>query len=215
MPNQPNNPLKAELQFGINQLGLILDREIQEKLLAFLALLVKWNKVYNLTAIRDPQQMVSHHLLDSLAVLPHLAAGRWLDVGCGAGLPGLVIAICQPHWQVTLLDSNSKKTGFVQQAIIELGLRNAEVRCARVEDFQVTEKYDGIISRAFTELGDFLRVTRHLLADGGRWVAMKGLPEQELAGVPADCAVEQIVPLAVPGLDAARCLVIATRGRAT
>lgn len=215
MPNQLNNRIAEELQRGINQLGLSLDSEIQEKLLAFLALLVKWNKVYNLTAIRDPQQMVSHHLLDSLAVLPHLFAGRWLDVGCGAGLPGLVLAICRPDWHVTLLDSNSKKTGFVQQAIIELGLRNAQVRCARVEDFQSTEKYNGIISRAFTELGDFLRVTRHLLADGGRWVAMKGLPEQELAGVPADCTVEHIVPLVVPGLDAARCLVIATRGQAT
>ncbi len=214
MPNQPNNLLSAELQRGISQLGLSLDGDTQARLLAFLALLVKWNKTYNLTAIRDPMLMVRHHLLDSLAVLPHLAAGRWLDVGCGAGLPGLVIAICQPDWQVTLLDSNSKKTGFVQQVIIELGLRNAEVRCARVEDFQVTGKYDGIISRAFTELGDFLRVTRHLLAEDGRWVAMKGLPEQELAGVPEDCAVEQIVPLKVPGLDAARCLVIATRGRA-
>lgn len=215
MPNQPNNLLSAELQSGINQLGLSLDGDTQARLLAYLALLVKWNKTYNLTAIRDPQQMVSHHLLDSLAVLPHLAGGRWLDVGCGAGLPGLVLAICQPDWHVTLLDSNSKKTGFVQQAIIELGLRNAQVRCARVEDFQVTEKYNGIISRAFTELGDFLRVTRHLLADGGRWVAMKGLPEQELASVPADCTVERIIPLVVPGLDAARCLVIATRGQAT
>lgn len=211
MPNQLNNHLATELQRGINRLGLSLDSDTQTRLLAYLALLVKWNKTYNLTAIRDPMLMVSHHLLDSLAVLPHLAAGRWLDVGCGAGLPGVVIAICKPHWQVTLLDSNSKKTGFVQQAIIELGLRNAEVRCARVEDFQVTVKYSGIISRAFTELGDFLRVTRHLLADDGRWVAMKGLPEQELAGVPADCAVEQIVPLEVPGVDAARCLVIVAR----
>ncbi|MFA6970181.1 MAG: 16S rRNA (guanine(527)-N(7))-methyltransferase RsmG [Gallionella sp.] len=215
MQNQLNSRIAEELQSGINQLGISLSSENQEKLLDYLALLVKWNKVYNLTAIRDPQQMVSHHLLDSLAVLPHLAAGRWLDVGCGAGLPGLVLAICQPDWSVTLLDSNSKKTGFVQQAIIELGLRNANVCCARVENFQVPDKFDGIISRAFTELGDFLRVTRHLLADNGRWVAMKGLPEQELAGVPADCTVEQIIPLSVPGLDAARCLVIATRGQAT
>lgn len=211
MPNQHNNPLSADLESGIALLGLSVSSETQEKLLDYLALLIKWNKVYNLTAIRDPKLMVSHHLLDSLAVLPHLHAGRWLDVGCGAGLPGLVLAICQPDWSFTLLDSNSKKTGFVQQVIIELGLRNVQVRCARVEDVDAADKYQGIISRAFTELGDFLRITRHLLADEGRWVAMKGLPEKELAGVPEDCSVEQIIPLEVPGLDAARCLVIARR----
>lgn len=209
MPNQINNTLADALQRGILQLGLTVGGETQQKLLDYLVLLVKWNRVYNLTAIRDPNQMVSHHLLDSLAVMPHLNAGRWLDVGCGAGLPGLVLAICQPDWHITLLDSNSKKTGFVQQAIIELGLSNAEVRCARVEDFKATERFDGIISRAFTELGDFLRVTRHLIADNGRWVAMKGSPEQELPGVPEDCSVERIIKLAVPGLDAARCLVVA------
>lgn len=210
MPNSINNPLSEELQRGILQLRLSVDMDTWRKLLDYLALLVKWNKVYNLTAIRDPRQMVSHHLLDSLAVLPHLTAGRWLDVGCGAGLPGLVLAICQPDWHFTLLDSNSKKTGFVQQAIIELGLKNVQVRCARVENIEVEEKFDGIISRAFTELGDFLKITRHLLADDGRWVAMKGLPEQELAGVPDDCLVEDVITLCVPGLDAARSLVIAT-----
>jgi 16S rRNA (guanine527-N7)-methyltransferase len=209
MPN--HNSISAALQQGILQLELAINAETQEKLLDYLALLTKWNKVYNLTAIRDPQQMVSHHLLDSLAVIPHLYNGRWLDVGCGAGLPGLVLAICQPDWSITLLDSNSKKTGFVQQAIIELGLRNAQVCCARVEDFQQGQRYDGIISRAFTELGDFLRLTRHLLAENGHWVAMKGLPEQEIPGVPTDCAVERIIPLNVPGLNAARCLVIATQ----
>ena len=202
--------LAEELQQGIKQLGLSIDDETQKKLLAYLALLVKWNKVFNLTAIRDPQQMVSHHLLDSLAVLPHIDAGRWLDVGCGAGLPGVVIAIVRPDLQVTMLDSNSKKTGFVQQAIIELGLQNAEVKCARVEDFQPSEKFDGIISRAFTELGDFLRITRHLISPAGRWVAMKGLAEHELAGVPSDCKIESVIKLAVPGLNAARSLVIAT-----
>lgn len=209
MPN--NNSISAALQQGIVKLELGINSETREKLLDYLALLIKWNKVFNLTAIRDPQQMVSHHLLDSLAVIPHLYKGRWLDVGCGAGLPGLVLAICQPDWNITLLDSNSKKTGFVQQAIIELGLRNAQVCCARVEDYQQVDKYDGIISRAFTELGDFLRLTRHLLAENGRWVAMKGLPEQELPGVPKDCEVERIIPLNVPELNAARCLVIATQ----
>ncbi|MDO8351195.1 MAG: 16S rRNA (guanine(527)-N(7))-methyltransferase RsmG [Gallionella sp.] len=217
MPGQLNNrmSLAEGLERGIIQLGMQISSETQVKLLDYLALLVKWNKVYNLTAIRDPQQMLSHHLLDSLAVIPHLGAGRWLDVGCGAGLPGLVLAIVQPEWQFVLLDSNSKKTGFVQQAVIELGLRNVQVRCARVEEYKTTDPFDGIISRAFTALGDFLQITRHLIAPQGRWVAMKGLPEDELAGVPDDCIMEKIIPLRVPGLDAARCLVIATpRGEA-
>ena len=196
------------LQHGIEQLGLALSSETQGKLLDYVALLHKWNKVYNLTAIRDPQQMVSNHLLDSLAVIPHLWAGRWLDVGCGAGLPGVILAIAQPEWQFVLLDSNSKKTSFVQQAVIELGLHNVSVQCARVEQWQPAEKFDGIISRAFTGLGDFLRSTQHLIAPQGRWVAMKGVPEQELADVPDECRVESIIPLQVPGLNAARSLVI-------
>lgn len=202
--------LGEELQHGIAELGIALDAEAQRKLLDYLALLNKWNRVYNLTAIRDPQQMVSHHLLDSLAVMPHLWAGRWLDVGCGAGLPGLVLAVAQPDWQFALLDSNSKKTSFVQQAVIELGLRNVSVHCTRTEEWRPAERFDGIISRAFSELGEFLRSTRHLLAQHGHWVAMKGAPQGELAGVPDGCRVEQVIPLQVPGLHAARSLVIAT-----
>ena len=202
--------LAEELQHGSAQLGIALGVDAQGKLLDYLALLHKWNKVYNLTAIRDPQKMVSHHLLDSLAVLPHLRPGRWLDVGCGAGLPGLVLAVAQPDWQFTLLDSNSKKTGFVQQAIIELGLRNVSVCCARVEEWQTAERFDVIISRAFSELGEFLRCTRHLMAPHGRWAAMKGAPQQELAELPGGCRVERVIPLQVPGLHAARSLVIAT-----
>jgi 16S rRNA (guanine527-N7)-methyltransferase len=199
-----------ELKRGSEKLGISLSAEEQNKLLDYLALLHKWNKFYNLTAIRNPQQMVSHHLLDSLAVMPYLWAGRWLDVGCGAGLPGLVLAISKPDWQFCLLDSNSKKTSFVQQAIIELGLRNATVHCGRVEDWRPNELYDGIISRAFTELGSFLRSTRHLIAAHGRWAAMKGAPEHELVGLPSGCNVESVIPLQVPGLQAARSLVIAT-----
>ncbi len=207
--------LAQELERGIAELGLSVSAEQQQKLLDYVALLHKWNKVYNLTAIRDPQQMVSHHLLDSLAITPYLWFGRWLDVGCGAGLPGVVMAIIQPDWQVTLLDSNSKKTGFVQQVIIELGLKNVSVQCVRVEDFQAVEKFDGIVSRAFTELGDFLRVTHHLLAPMGRWAAMKGWAEKELASMPDDCAVEKIVELKVPGLEAARSLVVVARKEAS
>lgn len=208
--NLPNElkPAPEELQRGCEQLGIALSEEAQHKLLEYVALLHKWNKVYNLTAIRDPLQMVSNHLLDSLAVMPYLWAGRWLDVGCGAGLPGVVLAIAQPEWQFTLLDSNSKKTGFAQQAVIELGLKNVKVQCARVEEWQPAEKYDGIISRAFAGLGEFLRSTRHLIAPQGRWVAMKGEATKEMADVPDECIVEKVIQLNVPRLHAARSLVI-------
>ncbi len=198
-----------ELRHGIARLGITLCGDAQGKLLDYLALLHKWNKVYNLTAIRDPQQMVSHHLLDSLAVLPHLWAGRWLDVGCGPGLPGLVLAVARPDWRFALLDSNSKKISFVQQAVIELGLHNVSVHCERVNEWQPAERFDGIISRAFSELGEFLRGTHHLMAPHGRWAAMKGAPQQELADMPDGCRVERMIPLQVPGLNAARSLVIA------
>jgi 16S rRNA (guanine527-N7)-methyltransferase len=204
------NPAE-ELKNGSEQLGISLSAEMQDRLLDYLALLHKWNKIYNLTAIRDPQQMVSNHLLDSLAVVPYLWEGRWLDVGCGSGLPGLVLAITKPEWQFSLLDSNSKKTSFVQQAIIELGVQNATVFCARAEHWQAPILFDGIISRAFADLGKFLRSTRHLAAPHGRWAAMKGMAEkQELAGMPEGCRVESIIPINVPGLQAARSLVIAT-----
>lgn len=200
--------LASDLSSGITQLGVNVAAEQQQKLLDFLALLHKWNKVYNLTAIREPEQMVSNHLLDSLAVLPHLWPKRWLDVGCGAGLPGVVLAIMRPEWSFTLLDSNSKKTSFVQQVCIELGLRNVEVCCGRIEEWQVAEKYDGITSRAFAETAEFVALSRHLLAREGRWAAMKGMPEQELTRLPEGVLVEQIIPLQVPNLEAARCLVV-------
>jgi 16S rRNA (guanine527-N7)-methyltransferase len=203
---------EEKLQLGSAQLGVLLSAEMCIKLLDYLALLDRWNKVYNLTAIRDPQQMVSNHLLDSLAVAPYLWPGRWLDAGCGAGLPGVVLAVVKPEWHFTLLDSNSKKTSFVQQAIIELKLRNVAVYCARVEEWQTTERFDGIISRAFTGLGEFITKTRGLITSHGRWAAMKGIAEQELASVPPGCRVERVIPLQVPGLQAARSLVIATCG---
>ena len=205
-----NMQLAELLQNGIIEMDLQVGNDLQVKLLDYVNLLQKWNKVYNLTAIRDPKQMVIHHLLDSLAILPYIKAESWLDVGCGAGLPGLVLAIVRPDLQFTLLDSNTKKTSFVQQAIIELGLKNAQVFSSRVESFQTKIKFDGIISRAFTELGDFLTVTRHLISSQGYWLAMKGLPEQELLSVPDYCKVETVVTLNVPGLDAARSLVIIT-----
>jgi len=200
--------LAQELSHGIRQLGLDIPIATQQNMLVYLELLQKWNKVYNLTAIRQPEQMVTHHLLDSLAVLPHLWSGRWLDVGCGAGLPGLVLAMARPEWKFTLLDSNSKKTSFVQQAIIDLKLSNVNVCCARSEEWEPNEKFDGIISRAFAELADFVAATRHLLADGGRWIAMKGHLERDLKLLPADIKIEQTISLQVPGLKAARHLAV-------
>ncbi|ADE13216.1 16S rRNA (guanine(527)-N(7))-methyltransferase RsmG [Sideroxydans lithotrophicus] len=200
--------LEKELAAGIAQMGLEVTPEQQVKLLDYLALLQKWNGVYNLTAIRQPEQMVSNHLLDSLAVLPYLWPRRWLDVGCGGGLPGIVLAVMRPEWSFTLLDSNSKKIGFIQQAAIELDLQNVEVRCERVEQWQVQQKFDGIISRAFAEVADFVRLSRHLLKDDGRWAAMKGAPEQELARLPDGIKVEKVITLQVPKLKAARSLVV-------
>lgn len=200
--------LAQELTGGCTALGVEVTPEQRQKLLDYLVLLHKWNKVYNLTAVREPEQMVSNHLLDSLAVLPHLWPRRWLDVGCGGGLPGFVLAVMRPDWSFTLLDSNSKKTGFVQQAAIELGLRNVQVHCGRVEQWQPEQKYDGIISRAFAEMAEFVSLTRHLLAEEGKWAAMKGSPEQELAKLPAGIEVEQVISLRVPKLEAARSLVV-------
>jgi 16S rRNA (guanine527-N7)-methyltransferase len=200
--------LAQDLARGIGQLKLDVTQQQSEKLLAYLALLQKWNSIYNLTAIRQPEKMVSGHLLDSLAVLPYLWPGRWLDVGCGGGLPGIVLATMRPDWSFTLLDSNSKKTGFVQQAAIELGLRNVEVRCERVERYVPEEGFDGIISRAFADTADFIKLTQHLLVDGGRWAAMKAAPQRELARLPIGIRVEKVVELHVPELEAVRSLVV-------
>jgi len=203
-----SSDLARELGQGIAALGLAIPDAAQQDMLRYLALLQKWNKVYNLTAIRNPEQMLTHHLLDSLSVVPHLWRGRWLDVGCGAGLPGLMIAMAKPECQVVLLDSNSKKTSFVQQAIIELKLQNAQVFCARAEEWGRDATFDGIISRAFAEMADFVAATRHLLAPGGRWIAMKGHVERERKALPGDIRIDQTIALQVPGLTGARSLVI-------
>lgn len=202
--------LGDSLHAGTAALGLALSPEQERKLLDYLALLVKWNAVYNLTAVRDPEAMVTQHLLDSLAVLPHLAGVRSLvDVGAGAGLPGIPLAIARPDLAVTLTDSNHKKTAFMQQACLELGLGNARVICERIERVQLESKADAVISRAFSELKEFARLAGHLIAPGGRLLAMKGVyPHEELAQLPADVKVEQVIPLAVPGLDANRHLVV-------
>lgn len=196
------------LQFGLEKIGLELDKQIQEKMLAYLALMRKWNAAYNLTAITGEREMVIYHLLDSLAVLPYLWKGKWLDVGCGAGVPGAILAMARPEWDFTLLDSNRKKTSFVQQAIIELGLSNARVYTARVEDWKTAERFDGIIARAFADFDKFTRLTEHLLTEKGRWAAMRGKREDNLS---CRYRVEQQIAIVVPTLDAARSLVIASR----
>lgn len=199
------------LTAGLHNLGLELPEALQQKLLAFRDLLLKWNKTYNLTALRDPEQAISHHLLDSLAILPHVGNGSLLDVGSGGGLPGIPLAITRPELSVSMVDTVQKKTTFLQQAAIELSLRNVTVHHARVEEMQ--GQYEQISSRAFAEIGLFISLTRHLLAPGGRWLAMKGQrPDDELKALPADITVEAIVPLTVPGLDAERHLIILKAG---
>ena len=204
------NILQEILHAGITALSLDLSAEQEAKLLAYVALIEKWNKVYNLTAVREPEAMVTQHLLDSLAVLPHLGAAKSLvDVGAGAGLPGIPLAIARPDLQVTLSDSNHKKTTFMQQACVELGLSNATVVCERVERVQLAQKADVVTSRAFSELKEFARLAAHLVAPGGRMLAMKGVyPHEELAQLPANIKAERVIPLTVPGLDANRHLVV-------
>jgi 16S rRNA (guanine527-N7)-methyltransferase len=199
----------VQLEQGLAALGLARPAETQQKLLAYLALLQKWNKTYSLTALREPDKAVSHHLLDSLAARPYVRGASLLDVGSGGGMPGIPLAIVCPELRVTLLDSNSKKTAFLKQAAIELGLPNIAVHCGRVEQYQPPEKFAAIVSRAFSELADFVALSRHLLGADGRWLAMKGLwPHEEIARLPADIAVAEVHRLRVPGVDAERHLVV-------
>ena len=203
---------KTSLSAGLAELGIDLSANQQNKLLAFRDLLLKWNKTYNLTALRDPEQAISHHLLDSLAILPHVGSGPLLDVGSGGGLPGIPLAIARPELSVSMVDTVQKKATFLQQAAIQLGLKNVTTHHARVET--MAGQYAQISSRAFAEIGLFITLTRHLLAPGGRWLAMKGVrPDDEIAALPADVLVDQIIPLHVPGLDAERHLIILKAGQ--
>ena len=199
---------------GIAQLGLAVTPAQQAQLMAYLELMAKWNKVYNLTAVRDKEAMVRQHLLDSLALVPLVRGPRVLDVGSGAGLPGLVLAIVRPELTVVTVDTVQKKIAFQNQVVAELGLSNARPVFARVEQLQ-DAPFDTITSRAFAELGLFVELSRHLLAPDGEWLAMKGvMPGGEMAALPADIAVLATLPLTVPGLDAERCAV-RLRPRAT
>ena len=210
------HPYASALERGLSDLGLSLSAEAQEQLLAYMDLIAKWTKVYNLTAVRDAQEMLTHHLLDSLAViaplrrelakLPNAHAPRLLDVGSGAGLPGVVIAIVCPEVSVTCVDTVAKKAAFIQQVAATLRLSNLQGLHARVET--LTQPYDVVCSRAFASLADFITWSRQALAPAGVWMAMKGKrPEQELADLPRGVDVFHVEPLQVPGLDAERCIV--------
>ncbi len=204
--------LDAALAAGIDALGLQLQPFQRQQLLTYIRLLAKWNEVYNLTAIRNEHEMLSHHLLDSLALVPHVDGRHFLDVGSGAGLPGIPVAIARSECEVTLLDSNQKKAAFLQQAVIELELANATVRSARVETWRPDRKFDVIASRAFSSLADFVGDSQHLLAAHGVFAAMKGAyPDAELAGLPKDYQVRSVKRLAVPGLTGERHLVLVER----
>jgi len=207
---------KVDLAGGLAELGLDVPARARQKLTAYVELLSKWNRIYNLTAIREPERMVTHHVLDSLSVLPALVpllavptGVRLLDVGAGAGLPGIPLAIARPDWDVTLLDSSQKKVAFMTQTAIELELANIQALAERVEAFAAPKPFDVVIARAFSALAAFVQCSARHLAPGGRLVAMKGVyPAEELATLPPEIGVLAVTTLTVPGLAAARHLVM-------
>jgi len=204
--------LERQLADGIEALGLSLGREVRSKLLQHLELVEKWNRIHNLTAIRDAAKAVSGHLLDSLAVLPYLSGEQLLDAGSGAGFPGIPIALARPDIEVQLLDSNHKKCALLRQAIAELRLANAGAVCERLESWDPVRKFDFIVSRALGEISEVIALGGHLLAPGGVIAAMKGVhPFEEIARVPPGFRVRQVHALAVPGLGAERHLVLIER----
>ncbi|MGD2081686.1 MAG: 16S rRNA (guanine(527)-N(7))-methyltransferase RsmG [Chromatiales bacterium] len=202
-----------QLDTGLRELRLGPDADQRRRLLVYLALLEKWNRVFNLSAVRDPRELVSRHLLDSLAILSHLHGGRILDAGTGAGLPGIPLAVLSPERAFTLIDSSAKKTRFVRQATLELGLANVEVVTTRIEAYHPEEGFDTITARAFAPLADILGLTRRLLRPGGRVLAMKGpgaAAEVTAAALPAGRL--RVLPLAVPGAAGGRWLVVVENG---
>lgn len=202
---------RQALEQALDALQISLNAEQLSRLLAYHRLLVKWNKAYNLTAVRDPLEMIGRHLVDSLSVLPWIGQGRLLDVGSGPGLPGIPLAICRPDLDVTTLDSNGKKTRFQQQVKIELGLDNLTVINGRVEQVEAPP-FDMIISRAFASLADMLELSGHLAGESGVFLAMKGLyPEAEIEQIPAGFALQDAHRLDLPGTDGERHLLILGR----
>ena len=206
-------PLTDLLKQGLQALPVTLTDAQIEQIIAYLALLVKWNSVYNLTAVRDPKEMVKLHLLDSLSAVHAFSdAKNILDVGSGGGLPGIILAIVYPEAKVSMIDTVSKKTAFLTQVKAELGLRNVTVHTGRVELLKVAQGFDVITSRAFSELNNFINWSGHLLADDGQFIAMKGvMPQEEIDRLPAGWVVTKVEPLVVPSLDAERHLVTIKR----
>jgi len=217
--NMPSNlkqealtQLHAKLAAGLQEMGIAITPDQQQKLIDYVALIYKWNQVHNLTAVREPLDMITLHILDSLSVLPYIDCKRLLDVGAGAGLPSIVLAICLPDLQVTAIDAVQKKVSFMRQAKAQLGLANFNVIHGRIEEQEVpskdmAEKFDVIISRAFSEIGLFVKLTKHLLAADGKWLAMKGMiPQHEFDK--SGLQPSEIKVLKVAGLDAERHLIV-------
>jgi 16S rRNA (guanine527-N7)-methyltransferase len=201
-----------QLESALVELDMPLASATAERLVSYLELIAKWNRVYNLTAIREADRALTHHVLDCLAVLPHLTGGRTADVGSGAGLPGIPLALARPGWHVTLIESNHKKSTFLSQALIDLGIANAAVIAERVGAVEPAGGFDLVISRAFSDLPEFARLAGRLVAPGGTLAAMKGLyPDEELALLPSHWQVENVIPLQVPGIEATRHLVLLKR----
>ena len=210
LPAEPH--LAPLLEAGMQQMGVEYSSEQRDMLLAYLQLLMTWNKAYNLTAIRDPGEMIKLHLLDSLAVLPHISGKRLIDVGTGAGLPGIPLAIMCPERDFTLLDSNGKKTRFLFQARCDLGLSNLKEINSRVESHRPEVPYDAVLSRAFTSVADMVNKCSHLLSPEGLFLAMKGkFPQSELSEVGKDYKVNASHTLQVPGVDGERHLIVISR----
>ena len=204
--------LAATLAEGVAGLGLALPPQAEPRLLNYVAMLQKWNRTYNLTAVREPSRMVSHHLLDCLAVVPHVTARTILDVGSGAGLPGIPLALALPQASVTLLESNHKKAAFLQQARIELKLDNVAVACERVEAWPSGGKFEMVISRAFSDLAEFVTLAGRHVAPHGLLAAMKGIfPHEEIAQLPAGWRLREAIALTVPGLRAQRHLLLVAK----
>lgn len=204
-----HDSLLDTLAEGLAALPLELNASVQSRLIDFIHLLVKWNRAYNLTAVRQPEQMVTRHLLDSLVIGPYLQGNRVLDVGTGAGLPGIPLALAYPDLHFTLLDSNGKKIRFVMQAVAELGLTNVDVIQSRVEAFQPADRFETITARAYASIEELVSQTKHLLADGGQYLIMKGVyPVAEVEAMPTGYRIEASHPLKVPKLDAERHLLI-------
>ncbi len=204
--------LRGTIAAGLKTLGIAADTALLDNLLVYLAQLDKWNKAYNLTAVRNPAEMVTRHILDSYTIAPYIKGTRIIDVGTGAGLPGIPLALLNPQQNYTLLDTNGKKVRFLQHVVGELGLSNVTPVQSRVEEFQPAEGFDTVVCRAFTSVNDFIAGSGHLLAPAGQLVAMKGkLPAEEMSALPPEWLVAVKDPLQVPGLDGERHAIVLQR----